>query len=63
MNKSWFLSKTIWVNVLTTTGATLGYVTGVSDFLTNNPGFVVALLASQGIVNVLLRLMTCAPIK
>ena len=55
MDKKWYLSKTLWVNILTLIAALLP---PVHDFVVQlgwSPTIVVSILAS---VNVLLRLLT-----
>jgi hypothetical protein len=59
--KSWFMSKTVWVNLLTTAAGVLGYLAG-SDLIAQNPALVAAFVTVTGGVNVLLRLITGKPL-
>lgn len=61
MNKPWYLSKTVWINLLTTTLGVMGYLSG-SELISANPGLVAALIAASGVLNVILRLVTAVPV-
>jgi hypothetical protein len=62
MKKKAITSKMVWVNVLTLIVGTIGYVAG-HEVIADNPGLVAALVASQGVVNVVLRFLTWEPIS
>ncbi len=62
MTKSWYLSKTVWVNVATLVAGVLGYVAG-HDLIVANASLVAMLVAVQGGVNVVLRFLTWIPIS
>lgn len=62
VSKPWFLSKTVWVNLLTTTLGVMAYLSG-SSFISGNPGLVAALVAGSGVLNVILRLVTAVPVS
>lgn len=55
--KKWYASKMMWVNLLTVTAGMVGYLSG-NEVIQNNPGVIAALVAVQGVVNVVLRLVT-----
>lgn len=57
VSKPWWMSKTVWVNLITTAVGVLGYVAG-SSFISGNPALVAALVSATGVLNVILRLMT-----
>jgi hypothetical protein len=61
-SKAWYLSKTVWVNVATLVAGVLGYVAG-HDLIVNNASLVAMLVAVQGGVNVILRVLTWIPIS
>lgn len=60
--KPWYLSRTVWVNLLTTVVGVVGYLAG-SDFIAQNPALVAALTSGLGVLNVILRLVTGSPVK
>jgi len=60
-SKPWYLSKTVWVNLVSTTLGVMAYLSG-SDLVSQNPGLVAALVAAQGVLNVILRLVTIVPV-
>jgi hypothetical protein len=62
VSKPWFLSKTVWVNLISTTLGVMAYLSGGS-FISGNPGLVAALVAAQGVLNVILRLVTAVPVS
>ena len=60
--KRWYQSKTVWVNLLTLLAGTVAYVAG-NELVADNASFVAALVALQGGVNVVLRLVTSTSIE
>lgn len=59
--KSWWQSKTIWVNAITAATATLTVLAG-QQIITDHPAIAASLVAALGALNVALRLITCLPI-
>jgi len=59
--KQWYLSKTIWVNLLTLLVGLFGYLLG-QEVVQDYPTMVSVLVALQGAVNIILRLVTSKPI-
>jgi len=59
--KSPLQSKTIWVNVLTIIVGTVAYIAG-NDVMAQYPQVVAALVAAQGLLNVVLRFVTYKPL-
>jgi hypothetical protein len=59
--KSPLQSKTIWVNILTIIAATTAFVAG-NDVMAQYPQVVAALVAAQGLLNVVLRFVTYKPL-
>lgn len=55
--KPWYLSKTVWVNVLTLIVAILGLLAG-NDLIAQHPQVVAAIASSVAAINVLLRFLT-----
>ncbi len=55
--KKWFLSKTLWFNLLT---IALGVVDVVSGVYVINPEYIALI---NGVGNVLLRIVTTEPVK
>ena len=55
--KQWYLSKTLWLNLLTTAVGVVGYLAG-SDLIAQNPALMAAFVSAQGVMNVILRLVT-----
>jgi hypothetical protein len=55
--KSFWKSKTIWVNGLTLLAGLIAYASG-SEVMTDYPAVIAALVAVQGAVNVALRFVT-----
>jgi hypothetical protein len=62
MKKKATASKTVWVNVMTLVVGTIGFVAG-HDVIADYPSVVAALVAAQGVVNVVLRFLTWEPIS
>jgi len=60
--KRWYLSKTIWVNLLTLLVGMLGYLIG-HDIVQDYPAIVSVFVAIQGFVNVILRVLTSKSVK
>lgn len=61
-SKSLFRSKTFWVNALTLVAGVTGYVAG-HEVLQDYTSVLPLLVAVQGGVNIVLRLLTTQPIK
>ena len=61
VSKPWYLSKTVWVNLITTIVGILGYVGG-SSMIAANPALVAAIVSATGVLNVILRLVSGVPI-
>ncbi len=59
--KPWYASKTVWLNLLTTAVGVVGYLAG-SDVIAQNPALVAAFVSAQGVMNVILRLITGKPV-
>jgi len=55
--KPWYLSKTIWINLLTLLAGLLGYLLG-HDVVQDYPTMISILVAVQGAINILLRIVT-----
>ncbi len=55
--KSFWKSKTIWINGFTLLAGVIGYVAG-QELISNNAELVAMLIALQGGVNVILRFFT-----
>lgn len=55
--KKWFLSKTLWFNIIT---IALGVVDVVSGVYVINPEYIALV---NGVGNVLLRMVTSEPVK
>lgn len=55
--KSFYLSKTVWVNALTLVVGVAGYLAG-HQLIADHASAVAALVAFQGAVNVALRFLT-----
>jgi len=62
MVKKWYLSKTLWVNLLTLLAGLLGYLLG-QDLVQEYPALVSVFVAIQGFVNIILRLVTSKAIQ
>lgn len=60
--KRWYLSRTIWANVITALVAILGAIGGQS-FITNHPEWASGLLLATSILNVILRFVTTEGVK
>ena len=60
--KPWYLSRTIWANVITAVVAILGVVAG-QDFITSHPEWVSGLVLASSILNVILRFVTSEGVK
>ena len=59
--KSWWQSKTIWVNAITAATATLT-VLGGQQIVTDHPAIAAGLVAALGGLNIALRIITVLPI-
>ena len=59
--KSWWASKTIWVNALTAATATLTVLAG-QQIVSDHPAVAASLVAALGALNVCLRIVTYLPI-
>lgn len=55
--KHWYLSKMIWINILTVLVGVVGY-TAAHDVIQSYPEIVALFIAIQGGVNVVLRFIT-----
>lgn len=62
MSKPLYKSKTFWVNAATLAAGTLGYLAG-HEVLQGQEELLVSLIALQGVVNIVLRLLTGEPIE
>jgi 3-oxoacyl-ACP reductase-like protein len=62
VEKKWWASKTVWVNMLTLCAGVVGYVAG-HDVIAEYPSIMAAMVAVQGAVNVALRFVTWQPVK
>ncbi|MHA1287048.1 MAG: hypothetical protein ACTSPB_06535 [Candidatus Thorarchaeota archaeon] len=62
MTKSWWKSKTFWVNAATLVAGVIGYIAG-HELIADNASVVALLVALQGAVNVFLRFITFTGIK
>ncbi|TXH41138.1 MAG: hypothetical protein E6Q97_38255 [Desulfurellales bacterium] len=61
-SKSALSSKTVWVGILTTAAATLGFLQG-QEFIVQYPKAVAGIGAAVGLLTIVLRFMTTVPIK
>ena len=59
--KPWWQSKTIWVNAITATTATLT-VLGGQQIVIDHPALAAAIVAALGGLNIVLRIITVLPI-
>ena len=59
--KKWYLSKTLWVNIMTSAVAVLSYFQGV-DWISAHPEVIAVLGTVIGLLNVVLRLVTKGPV-
>jgi hypothetical protein len=60
-SKSWWQSKTIWINAITAATATLT-VLGGQQIVAENPKAAAAIVAVLGGLNIALRIITVLPI-
>jgi hypothetical protein len=60
-NKSWWQSKTIWINAITAATATLTALGG-QQIVAENPKAAAAIVAVLGGLNIALRIITVLPI-
>ena len=60
-SKSFWQSRTMWVNMLTIGAGMLGYLAG-HDLIQDHASMIALLVAIQGGVNVALRFVTVKPI-
>jgi hypothetical protein len=58
MKKDWYLSKTLWFNVLSIAGQIIAVLSGVVE----SPTVMAQLAVATGIINMLLRFVTTKPI-
>ena len=59
--KSWWQSKTIWVNAITAATATLTVLAG-QQIVADHPAASAAIVAVLGALNIALRIITVLPI-
>jgi hypothetical protein len=59
--KSWWQSKTIWINAITALTATLT-VLGGQQIVSDHPAASAAIVAALGGLNIALRIITVLPI-
>jgi hypothetical protein len=59
--KSWYFSKTIWLNAITAAIA-VGVALQGQSIVADNPELAAALVAGLGVLNIGLRLITVFPI-
>lgn len=62
MGKSILKSRTFWVNALTLSVATAGFISG-HEIIAANPQIVAGMGVLVGIMNIALRFITTEPIK
>jgi hypothetical protein len=60
-SKSWWQSKTIWVNAITAATATLT-VLGGQQIVVDHPAIAAGIVAAIGGLNIVLRIITVLPI-
>jgi hypothetical protein len=60
--KSWWKSKTVWVNVVAVLAGVMGYIAG-HEVIQDNTQIIAMLVAMQGGVNVILRFISGTPIE
>lgn len=60
--KPWYLSKTVWANVLAAVVAMLGALAG-QDWIAAHPEWVAGIALATSIINVALRFVTSEPVK
>ena len=63
MAKKWYLSKTLYVNVLTVAAAMLAYIASVGGDLHLDGETVAVLTAVVGLINIGLRFLTSQPLS
>ena len=59
--KSWWQSRTIWVNAITAATATLTVLAG-QQIVSDHPAAAAAIVAALGALNIALRIVTVLPI-
>lgn len=62
MSKPWWLSKTIWANVISAAVAVLGALAG-HEWIATHPEWVAGLVLASSVLNVVLRFLTTEPVK
>ena len=60
--KSWWQSKTIWINSITAATATLTVLAG-QQIVTDHPAIAAGLVAALGGLNIALRIITSLPVE
>lgn len=60
-SKSWWQSKTIWINAITAATATLAALGG-QQIVTDHPTLAAGIVAALGGLNIVLRIITVLPI-
>ena len=60
--KSWWASKTIWVNAITAATATLTVLAG-QQIVSDHPAVAAAIVAALGALNIALRIVTVLPLS
>jgi hypothetical protein len=61
-SKSWWKSKTIWINAISAGIATLTALGGQA-IVTDHPAIAAGLVAALGVLNVILRVITYLPVE
>ena len=61
MNKSPLKSKTMWANIILVATGVSGYLAG-NEIITQYPHAVAAFIVIQGLLNIVLRVVTKAPL-
>jgi len=61
-DKAWYASKSIWLGLLTFALSVLGFAQG-QEFIQQWPAVVTVIGAIVGVLTILLRFVTAAPIR